>query len=502
MTTSEIQGYGLQKLEELLSEALPMCFYTCRMLLPDERTAMLIAADAYKKVLKNPDKLPEEDSFLPWIKNVVMVACATFLKKQDEEFFLKDHPAPEIEKAVVHHNRNLNAAATAKYLENLIERLPLQVRFAALCYYYNGMTVAQIATVLSVPVLRVKELMRVAASAITDLTKEFNNKRVTTTKIDVSALLDLCAASGEYPQLDLSALAERQAPIEEVLEPEAKPKKGGRVFLFVACALLVLAGVGVYLAHSFFGFNIPLKTESSSHATSSEVGSFTEESELDFIYNEPEESEVASEPEQTEENTFAPLYRVVRESFYDTSGEKTRECVYTYKGDKLVRQQTATGMFTEDLKYTWNKKGNKRTSVDGNGNVCEKTWYDKQGNPIKIEFLDEPTNVVVYKWTYKRDEQGRIKSAAFKSVNSGKYLYEYTEQGQISKLTEVYGDDRYTTAYTYDDKGMVQTTVKTDFDGTITEIFYTYDYDGLTFTAEYSDGRKVDGTIAATEQNN
>ena len=118
MATVETQGYSLQKLEELLSDALPMCFYICKMLLPNEKTAMLISADAYKKVLKNPDRIPEEKDFLPWVKNVVMVACASFLKKQDEGIFLKNNPAPEIPKLEILHNRNLNVSATAKHLEN------------------------------------------------------------------------------------------------------------------------------------------------------------------------------------------------------------------------------------------------------------------------------------------------------------------------------------------------------------------------------------------------
>lgn len=502
MATVETQGYSLQKLEELLSDALPMCFYICKMLLPNEKTAMLISADAYKKVLKNPDRIPEEKDFLPWVKNVVMVACASFLKKQDEGIFLKNNPAPEIPKLEILHNRNLNVSATAKHLENLIERMPLQIRFATLCYYYNGMTVAQISTVLGVPVIRVKELMRNAAAEITGLTREFNDKSVTATKLDINALLDVCAAAGEYPQLDLSALMEKSELPVTPAEEESKPQKSGKRFAVIAAVLLVVAGVGVYIANSLFG--LPPKQEpSSSLAASSNVSSLLAvTSDVSSVTVEMVESALAgvvSEPEEDKVEAAAPLYNIVRENHFDISGDKIRECAYTYVGGKLSRVQTATKMFVEDIQYKWNKKGNVRTATDGDGKVCEVTWYDKQGNPTKIKFLDDETKIVKYKWTYKFNKKGRVKSAAFKGVNSGKYLYEYTENGQIKKQTEIHGDDRYVTTYTYDEKGMVLTKVETDFDGTITEIFYTYDYEGLTFTAEYSDGRKVDGTIAAAE---
>ena len=246
MALVENQGYDMEELEELLSEALPVCFYICKLLLENEKTAMFVAADAYKRVLKSPERIPSRETFNSWIKNVVTVACSSHLKRWDEGVFLGNTHKSEVEKLEIFHNKNLNVTATARYLQNRIERMPLAVRFATICYYYNGMTISQIATVLSVPVIRVKELMRLAASEITALTAEFNDKKVTATKIDIAALLDVAAAAGNYPQLDLSALIEQTVVSPSPEETPAKSvKKLKKSFLVTACILLVLTGVGV-----------------------------------------------------------------------------------------------------------------------------------------------------------------------------------------------------------------------------------------------------------------
>ncbi len=499
MAAKETAVINKPSLEELLTEAHPMSFYTCKILLGSDEAAIVVSADAYKRVLKNPEKIPDEESFPHWIKNVAVVACSSFLRRQDEGIFLKNPPRPNLEKLELFHNRNLNVSATAKYVENRIKLMPLPQRFAAVCYYCNGMTVAQISTVMAVPTLRVKELMRSAAAEISALTREFNDKRVTTTKLDISALLDVCAASAECPQLDLSSLLDKEHT-ENVAEeiPEKSQKSGKKAFLISACLLLLIAGIGVFVANSLFG--TPLKNngvaESSSITSYTSAETVGQVSSLSQDVLESELIAVSSEAETEEPAVMTPLYNITHETYYDVDGDKIRECAYTYENGELKRVQTATPMFKEDLKYKWNKKGTKRTTTDGEGNVCEVAWYDKHSNPTKLKYGDKEDETVKYKWTYTYDDKGRIATAKFKGVNSGKYSYTYTEKGQIATVTTTYSDDKYTTAYTYDENGMVGTKVETDFDGTRTETFYTYDYEGMTFTAAVSDGTKIEGRIA------
>ena len=500
MDTKEKQGYSLEELEELLSDALPVCFNICKLLLEEEKTAMFVAADAYKRVLKSPEKIPSKENFHHWIKNVVTVACSSYLKRWDEGVFLTNTHKSQVDKLEIFHNKNLNVTATAKYLQNRIERMPSAVRFATICYYYNGMTVNQIATVLSVPVIRVKELMRLAASEISALTREFNDKSVTATKLDIAALLDVCAAEGNYPHLDLSSLVDKSSVPEVKEETSQKSEKKLRKNFLVAAEVLLLAvGVGVYVVNSLFG----VQPEPHSQVSSVDSVFLTEEAELSSEVEaivESELAEVVSTPEVVVPVAPAPLYDITHEICYDVGGDKIREAVYTYKDGILTRTQTATQMFLEDLKYQWNKNGTKRTTTDGEGEIREVAWYDRQGNPTKLKYGDRPEQTVKYKWTYKLDDKGRVISAKFKGINSGEYTYQYDEEGRKIKETETREGDKFSTVYTYDDSGMVITKVETDFDGTITETFYTYDYQNLTFTAVNSRGEKTEGRIAAKQQ--
>ena len=100
------------------------------------------------------------------------------------------------------------------------------------------------------------------------------------------------------------------------------------------------------------------------------------------------------------------------------------------------------------------------------------------------------------KWSYKLNDRGYISKASYKAATAGSYTYTYDENGRILTETHTAGYDKYNTAYAYDDKGMVISKVETDFDGTIIETYYTYDYEGLTFTAEISDGTKIEGKFA------
>lgn len=495
MSQEEKAVYSLEELEELLGEYLPVCFHIGKMLLEEDKTAMFVVADAYRRVLKNPEKIPDREGFLHWIKNVVTVACSSYLKRWDEGVFMNDAKRSQTKKLDVPHNKNLNVTATAKYLQNRIGAMPLAVRFAAICYYYNGMTTSQIATVLSVPTIRVKELMRRAAAEISDLTKEFNDKSVTATKLDIAPLLDVCAAACNYPQMDLSALVDRADLPPETEEVAAKPqKKIKKSFLISACIVLVLAGVGVYAANNLFGSPAVVPNLPSEPPVLSENTAIT--SEIEAIV-ESELAEIVSTPEEEVVVSPAPLYNITHEIFYDGSGDKIRECVYVYSEGVLTRTQTATQMFLEDLTYKWNKNGTKRTTVDGKGEIREVAWYDKHGNATKLKYGDGDDDIVKYKWTYKYDDEGRITSANFKGVNSGQYNYQYDDSGRLIKRLDTFGEDKYSTAYTYDQNGMVITKVETDFDGTITETFYTYDYVGLTFTAANNRGEKVEGRIAA-----
>lgn len=487
---------------KIFADSLPICYYICNMLLSNEAAATAVCSDVYKKVLGSPERIPSEDEALTWMKNVAAVACSAFLRKQDEGVFLKNPTLPNVEKAELRHNRNLNVTATAKYVENCIARMPLPRRFAAICYYYNGMTVPQIATVMAVPVIRVKELMRAAATDISLLIKEFNDKRVTTTKIDICALLNVSAAAKALPDINAAELIENaNIPQYTADEEQSKPKKSGRnAFIISMAALLLFVGVGLYVVNSLWWKPSSSTATTDSSDSRSQYGA-TESVEDTSSLPEVAESEaaaaVSSTPEKEEDVLGElPLYDVTHEIFYDADGEKIRECVYSYKDGKLQRVQTATQMFLEDLKYKWNKKGNKRTTTDGEGNICEVAWYDKQGNPTKLKYGDKEDETVKYKWTYSYDEAGRIKTAKYKGVNSGKYTYSYNKNGLISKVTETCDGDKYTTAYTYDDYGMVVTAVETDFDGTRTETFYTYNYEKLTFTATLSDGTKIEGKIA------
>ena len=278
---------------------------------------------------------------------------------------------------------------------------------------------------------------------------------------------------------------------EELAEPPKRKRSRLKIFSFILISLVVCA---IALAVAYVIFGLPENGKDTASTPETVVSEYTEsipEDTLDQVEVEP-----TTKPVKGAKKATPPSFVITKEIHYDSEGERIREAAYLYTEGVLKRVQTATYMFTEELNYEWNAEGTKRTTTDADGNVIETAWFDANGNPTKLKFNVEEDNLIKYKWSYKLNEQGYISKATYKAATAGSYSYTYDENGRILTETHTTGGDKYSTAYTYDDKGMIISKVETDFDGTILETYYTYDYEGYTFAAEVSDGTKIEGKFA------
>lgn len=153
-----------------------------------------------------------------------------------------------------------------------------------------------------------------------------------------------------------------------------------------------------------------------------------------------------------------------------------------------------TPVYSETLTYKYSDNGKKRTTVNDKGTTVETAKFDKYGNVTSITFTKEK---VTYKWSYTFEKDGKIKTAAYTSVSSGKYTYTYDNKNRLASEVHTCDGDTFKTNYEYDDNGMVIKKVLSDENARETIYTYTYDYDNLTYNCKINNGKYITGKIKA-----
>lgn len=522
-----------EALEELYMNSVPACLFICKMLLKNSSESENVCRDIYSRVFSRLDRMDDRTVFSEWMKNAAAVACASILRRNNGDIFLEDRYEKTAETLFVPKGSALNAQETAKAVENCFDSMPLPERFSALCYYFNGMTIPQIAAVMDVPQTRVKELLRRGHTALSSMVNRFNKRGIKTTEITLKPVLELSAAMLPLPEglkfsrLDTSEYSEKgataheadksrvgedaqgneTAPAKKATFWEIFRKSGRQGFTLAAvCGILVLLCIaGVFAVASK---RSPESTESAnsvsgvsavssvlSQATSSETAT---SSAVQTVSSKAAVSQKATTSKKSTASfivaktpTAAP-YLITENTGYNENGEKEKTEYFTYKGKVLSSAKTVTDLMNETLYYSWNDKHTVRTTKSG-GQTIETAQYDLNGNPVKITYKDKKTTT--YKWSYTFTKGGYIHTASYKSARSGKYTYSYNEDNRIKKLTQKEGGDTTVTQYSYNEDGTVKSLIKTDFDGEKTTYTYEYDLEKLTFRVTGSDGTLQTGKM-------
>ena len=168
-----------QAYEELYRQTYYVVYYTCFNLLKNEQDSMDVTQDVYVTVMNQLHTLQDKTKFMPWLNRIAVNKCKDFIKKNrpvtmdaedmDSKFFEENENFLPEEYAVNQAKRQivLNIMRTA-LSEKEYETIFL--------YYFNGLSIKEIAAFLECPEGTVTYRLSVARGKIKQGVLAYENK--------------------------------------------------------------------------------------------------------------------------------------------------------------------------------------------------------------------------------------------------------------------------------------------------------------------------------------
>ena len=207
-------------MEELLRAAHTSVSYQCRKLLRDPRDAEDMTQEVLLAVYTKLDTLKTPEAFWGWLNQTTANRCYNAMKRsrvelqfaEDEEGHSVMDNLEELDEQQV-PDKALDNAETARMIEEIVEGLPDAQRLCTLMYYYDEMSVKDIAENLGVPENTVKSRLNYARKAIRERVLDYEKKGVKLYGLSPLPfmLFFLLRAAGESADGATAAAAAKQA---------------------------------------------------------------------------------------------------------------------------------------------------------------------------------------------------------------------------------------------------------------------------------------------------
>lgn len=484
--------------QDIFDATLPEVHGICSAILCDGLKADGIVCDLYKKIFNDPDRLKDVTDFSQWIKKAACVAAIVTLKRENAHIFDSLQSGTPMPSEI---GENVTATDIAFEYEKKIAVLSPLSRCAAICYHYCNMTDLQIAKITNADINIVRLALERVALQIKTLRSEVAQSAANCPMPEISAIYDILFETKNCRTVlfDEVCFYPQDLPVKSSAAKSTYSKQ--RIIITTAAMFAVLAIVCAVLVRFATGDTTPTSPSAPSVSVTEKVSSPSSEpkdiSSADIApTSKAVESDVSSTVSQKTKNTSEqPQYLFTENIYRNADGETTKSEKFEYNADgKVKKAAVVTPVYSETLTYKYSDNGKKRTTVNDKGTTVETAKFDKYGNVTSITFTKEK---VTYKWSYTFEKDGKIKTAAYTSVSSGKYTYTYDNKNRLASEVHTCDGDTFKTNYEYDDNGMVIKKVLSDENARETIYTYTYDYDNLTYNCKINNGKYITGKIKA-----
>ena len=179
------QSGDLQAMEKLLEVAHTSVSYQCRKMMPRQEDAEDLTQEVLLAVYQKIDTLKEAKAFWSWLNRITATHCMNALSRNHVDLqFAEDedgHSVVDDLEVLDEHSipdKALDNAETARMIDEIISGLPEAQRMATLLYYYNEMSVKEIAQIMNVPENTVKSRLNLARKAIKDKVLDYEKQGV------------------------------------------------------------------------------------------------------------------------------------------------------------------------------------------------------------------------------------------------------------------------------------------------------------------------------------
>lgn len=159
MNNDELVALALQGNQEAMTQIyndnVNRVYFLCMKLLKNHDNACDITQDTFVKAFSSLGSLQNPQALSSWILTITANLCKDFLKSSNRFYFVSENETEEtalfdIEDSdtSVIPEQSVDNAETRRLVMDMIDRLPDGQRIAIILFYYNEMSIAQIADIL------------------------------------------------------------------------------------------------------------------------------------------------------------------------------------------------------------------------------------------------------------------------------------------------------------------------------------------------------------------
>lgn len=204
---------GNQKaIEELLCLAHTSVSYQCRKMLPNTQDAEDLTQEILLTVYQKLDSLQEPATFWGWLNRITATRCMNAISRTQVDLqFAEDEDGNSIldslETLDEHQipDKAIDNAETARMIDEIVSGLPEVQRMATLLYYYDEMSVKEIAQIMDVSENTVKGRLHLARKAIKEKVQEYEKQGVKLYSVSMLPFLWYFLRSASQHEADAAA---------------------------------------------------------------------------------------------------------------------------------------------------------------------------------------------------------------------------------------------------------------------------------------------------------
>lgn len=229
------QGFAVSlcKIYELYR---PQIYYFCSKLVADSDIAADLCYETFICAFDELDSLEQPEQFEVWIKNIAAIKCFNYIHKMKPMLFLQSvadtsEPLFSVSEIEAMPKGDIEETKTAAVMDMMINRLNDAQRMTIMLHYFNGLSVTQIAKIMSCDSEIVKQRMEKAAEHMKTTIDALSQKEINLKAVEFRTALQLMVACTPIPEeVDLrvnAAISERA--IDE--QPEVQPEPTDEEFI-------------------------------------------------------------------------------------------------------------------------------------------------------------------------------------------------------------------------------------------------------------------------------
>ncbi len=250
---AKAQGGNQKALDEVVNMVSGYIYYYCLTLLGDEEKSKDAVQDILLTMLKKLDSLADPKAFLGWIKTITSNYCKTKLTRSKDNLSLDEGTwdfADENEQ--ICPSKSAETSEVCGYVREAVKALPQLLRESVMMFYFNQMSVKEIAETLEVNENTVKSRLHSARKTMKKHLEQYGGAALASCAVPPMSLVSFSLIEGAETQKNILIPYATQSGAVKLAS--INPVKAAGSFPLKAAAI---GAAGAAAASGSFGGNNP-----------------------------------------------------------------------------------------------------------------------------------------------------------------------------------------------------------------------------------------------------